>query len=96
MKEIKIYKREVDDLIRLTKKFWKTGDSDFLKARKELIVNSECANVGYYITDIVETMATIISNHGGTYKQVYQSLEAFGVTIIGLDDNFINEMQGVE
>ena len=97
MKKVEVYKAEVDNLIRLTKKFWKTGDADFLGAIKGLTVKSEYDScIDYDLTEIVESMATIVARFNGTYKQVYQSLEAFGVTIIGLDSNANSDMQGVE
>lgn len=75
-------KRLVDDVIRLTKKYYRTGDTDYLQslaeARKVLR-----KSVSWQAVDLISNLAryTQISPYCGTYDDIYKALAVFGIIV---------------
>lgn len=80
---MKLKKELVDEVIRLTKKYYKTGDIDIFpalfKASDELKQNDKAT---HYVVDLIGELAKFSQRSGkGTYKDIYKALEAFGVIV---------------
>ena len=71
-----VSKRLVDNLFRLTKKFYKTGDSDYLTARRHY--SHLLDEIAPELSEVVEAIATLSHYTGTTRAQLYAALEALG------------------
>jgi hypothetical protein len=80
---MKLKKELVDDVIRLYKKYFRTGDADILpalfKAKDEL--EFKCKE-NRYVVGLIRDMAKFIQFSGkGTYEDIYKALEVFGIIV---------------
>lgn len=79
-------KRLVDDVIRLTKKYYETDDTDHLpaltEAKRVLIKTVSWQVVEWQAIDLVSGLAryTQISRNG-TYDDIYKALAVFGIIV---------------
>jgi len=77
---MKLDKKKVDEVIRITKKYYKTGDVDLLdisfNIKKELVDVSN-----WNTTDLVADLSKFTQNKHGTYQQIYAALAVFGIEI---------------
>lgn len=85
---MKLKKELVDELIRLSKKYYKTGNTDVLpalnKANDDLELKSKATR---YVVDLIEDLARFAQYSGkGTNEGIYQALEAFGITVEEKED----------
>ena len=80
---MKLNKELVDELIRLTKKFFRTGDIDLLdayrKAEETLKYHKGC----WRSTDLISDLARYAQYIGkGTYENIYKALAVFGIEVV--------------
>lgn len=80
---MKLDKRLVDEVIRLTKKYYQTGDVDILPAihnvKESLEKNCKASlRVVWLIRDLAKFSAY---TRKVTYKDIYKALEIFGVMV---------------
>lgn len=76
-------KELVDELIRITKKYYKTGEVDILPAMRkaEDALEQEC-KASYSVIRLIGDLAKFTQRSGkGTYKDTYKVLAIFGVEI---------------
>lgn len=84
---MKLKKELVDEVIRLNKKYFKTGDVDMLPALREALikVKDELELKGkttHYVVDLIGDLAMFSQCSGkGTYEDIYKALEVFGVIV---------------
>lgn len=78
---MKLDKELVNEVIRLTRKYHKTGDEDYLPALIEARVVLE-ESASWQTVNLVSNLAqyTQVSSKG-TYNDIYRALEAFGIII---------------
>lgn len=80
---MKLKKELVDEVIRLHKKYFRTGDVGILPALRE--VEKELKLKGKttrYVVDLIGDIAKFIQLSGkGTYEDIYKSLAIFGVIV---------------
>ena len=78
---MKLDKRLVDKVIRLTRKYYKTGDKDYIPAlheAKEVLKKS----VSWRAVDLVSNLAKYTQISGkGTYNDIYCALAVFGIIV---------------
>jgi len=78
---MKLDKREVDKVIRLTRKYYKTSDIDYLPAlieAKEVLERS----VSWQAVELMSNLAHYTQVSGkGTYDDIYRALEIFGIIV---------------
>ena len=78
---MKLDKRLVDEVIRLTKKYYETGDEDYLPKlfeAKEVLKE----NAPWQAVDLLSSLAQYTRNSGkGTYDNIYRALEVFGIIV---------------
>jgi len=78
---MKLDKRLVDDVIRLTKKYYKDGDTDHLPALIEALKVLE-KKVAWRVVDLIGDLATYTQRSGkGTYDDIYKALAVFGIIV---------------
>ena len=80
---MKLKKELVDEVIRLTKKYYKTGDADILPAmiEAEKAVEQEC-NVNCRVSYLIGDLARFAQLSGkGTYEDIYKALAVFGIIV---------------
>ncbi len=80
---MKLKKELVDELIRITKKYFRTGEYDFLpalsKVENELIQNGKTTRG---VVNLIRNLAMFTEHSGkGTYEDIYKALEVFGVIV---------------
>lgn len=86
---IKLDKKLVDDLIRLTMKFYETGDTDYL-VRMHGIKDVLRVSESWRVLDLIEDLAKYTQRSGkGTYDYIYRALAVFGIIVE--DKEFENE-----
>lgn len=73
----------VNDLIRITRMYYRTGKTDFLielfKAENELKENGKTS---WGVVNLIRNLAMFTEYSGkGTYEDIYKALEAFGVIV---------------
>ncbi len=74
----------VNDFIRITRMYYRTGKTDFLtelnEAEKKLRQNNVW--ITYDLISLIEDLAKFTQNSGiGTYNDIYKVLELFGVIV---------------
>lgn len=80
---MKLKKELVDELIRITKKYYKTGDIDILPAmiKAEEALAQEC-KVNFSVRCLIADLAMFTQRAGkGTYEDIYKALAIFGVIV---------------
>ncbi len=80
---MKLDKRLVDEVIRIKKKYFRTGDVDILpalyKAKNEL---RQVGKTTRYVATLISDLAMFSQRSGiGTYEDIYKALEVFGVIV---------------
>lgn len=80
---MKLKKEKVDKIIRITKEYFRTGDTDILTELRSvgmcLILSRETT---LDVVHLIEDLAKFTQNSGrGTYNDIYKALEAFGVIV---------------
>ena len=74
-----IRKSEVNKLIAITKKYFKSGDTDLLPAMREMESNIKERRVSSGAVETVTSLARISQNYGTqTYEQIYAATMAMG------------------
>ena len=78
---MKLDKKLVDEVIRLTKKYYKTGDVDYLPKLREVSDEIE-KKASWRVVDLIGDLAKYIQRSGkGTYDDIYRALAAFGIEV---------------
>ena len=78
---IRLDKKLADEFIRLTKKYYKTGNTDYLDERYE-IKKVLKENTTWQTVDLLDNLAKYIQTSGkGTYDDIYRALEIFGIIV---------------
>ena len=80
---MKLNKTHLDEVIRLTKKYFKLRDTDLLAALRvaEQTLQEE-NNVNYNIIQLIGNLAMFSQHSGiGTHKDIYKALAAFGIEV---------------
>ena len=81
-KEMKLDKRLTDEVIRLTMKYFETGDIDYLPALNKVRGDLHEIGISLRNVDLIEDLAKYIQRSGkGTYDDIYRALEVFGITV---------------
>lgn len=80
---MKLKKELVDEVIRLNKKYYKTGEVDILpalfNAKNELELKGKTK---HYVVDLIGNIARFTQRSGvGTYEDIYKALSIFGVIV---------------
>jgi len=79
----KIDKDKLDEVIRVGKRWWKSGDVDILKARNAISKdNIECPD----LREVVGELVRYAHYHNLTYQVIYNTLEALGIKILDDED----------
>lgn len=82
---IRLEKRLVDELLRITKKYYKTGDIDILPAVREAEneLQQECKTT-FEVIRLIGDLAKFSQRSGkGTYDDIYKALEVFEIIVKG-------------
>ena len=78
---IRLDKKLVEEVIRLTKKYYKTGNTDYLDERYE-IKKVLKENTTWQTVDLLDNLAKYTQVSGkGTYDDIYRALEIFGIIV---------------
>ena len=80
----KLDKVLVDDLIRIIKKYYRTGDTDLLAYKQKLedkIADISDNNWSRGIASVIKTLGTYSYEHKCTYQQVYDILKVLGYEV---------------
>ena len=78
---MKLDKELVDEVIRLTRKYYKTGDKDYLPALREAEEVLE-RSVPWQEVKLVSHLAHYIQlSSRGTYNDIYKALAVFGIIV---------------
>ena len=78
---MKLDKRLVDEIIKLTKKYYETGDEDYLPALFEAKYALK-EKATWREADLLQDLARYTQTSGkGTYDNIYRALEAFGIIV---------------
>ena len=81
MKEMTLDKRLVDDVIRLTKKYYETGDVDYLPKLRE-VSDETGKKAPWQVVKLIEDLAKYTQISGkGTYDDIYKALAVFGIIV---------------
>lgn len=80
---MKLDKKLVDEVIRITKKYYRTGDADVLpalfKAQDELVLKCKTTR---HVIDLIGNIAMFSQRSGiGTYEDIYNALAVFGIIV---------------
>lgn len=82
---MKLNKELVDELIRITKDYFKTDETNILSELYKVENKLKQKYGGWIIYDVIsliEDLAKFTQNTGkGTYEDIYKALEAFGVIV---------------
>ncbi len=81
-----IKKELVDNLIRTTKKYYKTDEVDILPALREALINAkdqleQNGKATHHVVDLIEDMAKFTQRSNGTYNDIYRALAVFGIIV---------------
>lgn len=78
---MKLDKRLVDEVIKLTKKYYETGDEDYLPALFEAKYALK-EKATWRVADLLADLARYTQRSGkGTYDDIYKALEVFGFIV---------------
>ena len=78
---MKLDKRLVDDIIRLTKKYYKTGDVDYLPKLNE-VSDEMKKKASWRVVDLIKDLAKYTQRSGkGTYDDIYKALAVFRIIV---------------
>jgi hypothetical protein len=80
---MKLKKELVDEVIRINKEYFRTGEVDLLPAMREdeNALKQEC-KVNHYVVDLIGDIAMFSQRSGkGTYEDIYKALAIFGVIV---------------
>lgn len=84
---MRLDKRLVDEVIRLTKKYYNTGDEDHLPALYEAEKVLE-ENATWQVVYLIEALAQYTQVSGkGTYEDIYKALAVFGIIVEELEND---------
>lgn len=86
---MRLNKRLVDEVIRLIKKYYRTGDEDDLSALYEVeeVLNE---NATWQVVYLIEDLAKYTQVSGkGTYDDIYKALAVFGIIVEEVEENEI-------
>lgn len=82
---MKLDKILVDEIIRLTKKYYSTGDTDYLPKLRE-VSNKLEEKVTWQVVDLIGDLAQYVQTSGkGTYDDIYKALAVFGIIVEELE-----------
>lgn len=87
---MRLDKRLVDEVIRLTKKYYGTLDADNLPAlhKAEEVLNE---NATWQVVNLIEDLARYTQVSGkGTYDDIYKALAVFGIIVEELENEIYN------
>ena len=78
---MKLDKRLVDEVIKVTKKYYETGDEDYLPALFEAKYALK-EKATWRVADLLADLARYTQRSGkGTYEDIYRALEVFGIIV---------------
>jgi len=78
---MKLDKRLVDEVIKVTKKYYETGDEDYLQALFEAKYALK-EKATWKVADLLADLARYTQRSGkGTYEDIYRALEVFGIIV---------------
>lgn len=80
---MKLKKELVDEVIRINKKYFRTGDIDIFPALREAenALQQECKK-NRYVVDLIGDLAKFSQRSGkGTYEDIYKALAVFGIIV---------------
>lgn len=78
---MKLDKRLVDEVIKVTKKYYETGDEDYLPALFEAKYALK-EKATWKVSDLLADLARYTQRSGkGTYEDIYRALEVFGIIV---------------
>lgn len=82
---MKLNKKLVDEVIRITRKYYSSGDRDLFPAMREKEEKlketiSDKKNAGN-IVDLIVDLARYSIYSDGSYAQIYKALEGFGIIV---------------
>jgi len=78
---MKLDKRLVDEIIKLTKKYYETGDEDYLPALFEAKYALK-EKATWREADLLQDLAQYTQRSGkGTYDDIYKALAVFGIIV---------------
>lgn len=81
---MKLKKELVDEVIRINKKYYKTGEVDILPATRkaEDALEQEC-KASYSVIRLIRDLAMFTQWSGvGTYEDIYKALAVFGIEVV--------------
>ena len=77
----KLDKKLVNEVIRLTKKYYRTGDTDYLYGLHKAEEALE-ESVSWRVVNLIKDLAKYTQNSGkGTYDDIYKALAVFGIIV---------------
>ena len=78
---MKLDKKIADEVIKLTKKYYETGDEDYLPALFEAKYALK-EKATWRVADLLADLARYTQRSGkGTYEDIYRALEVFGIIV---------------
>ncbi len=91
-KKMKLDKRLVDEVIRLTKKYYETNDTDYLQplveAKRVLRKTVSWQVVEWQAIELVSDLAQYTQlSRKGTYDDIYKALAVFDIEVIEVKEN---------
>ncbi len=77
---MKLDKKLVDEVIKVTRKYYETGDEDYLpKLFEARYALSEKAT--WKVSDLLTDLARYTQRSNGTYEDIYRALAVFGIIV---------------
>ena len=87
----KLVKKDVDEAIRLNKKYYRTGDTDFLPGYRNAL-HKAFGNDDRWICDIITGLTCKRCDHNEPYSTYHKVLECLGYQIEGgIENEEVNE-----
>lgn len=84
---MKLDKRLVDEVIRLTKKYYQTGDVDYLPKLRE-VKNEIEKKAPWRAVNLIGDLAMYTQRSGkGTYDDIYKALAVFGIIVEKIEND---------
>ncbi len=80
---MKLKKELVDEVIRINKKYFRTGDIDIFPALREAEIElTQNDKATHYVVDLIGDLAKFTQRYGkGTYEDIYKALAVFGIIV---------------